>query len=488
MNTSPCSFSASTVGDNGNAYQVVNNRDNTRNDIFTYDSLNRIASAQSNGTQWGETFTIDAWGNLTNETGIAGKTYHESLNTTGVTNNRLTSFGYDAAGNMISNGSTSYVYDAENRLIATSGYSYIYDGDGTRVEKCTEGTTPGTCASGATGTLYWRGNFASDALSETDLAGNVQNTYVFFNGQRVARLDSAGAVHYYFSDHLGSHGVVENATASACEQDIDYYPYGGVEEDYCANLAQHYKFNGKERDTESGLDNFGARYDTSNLGRFMTADWAAKPTDVPYANFGNPQSLNLYSYVENNPTTVGDPDGHCPWNTPGCTPKSNPDTDTPANASAQQKTAQNQGQPAPTNPDGSPKSPNGDVPKPPPGKPPGWKPGDPLAPNEWVPKDPGKGDREKWGPKYPIPGGSQPGVSWDPEGHWDHDDGNRNRTRWLPGGGGQVDHDNNPTIMDRMRSITPGPILKWGTAGVVIYIIIDEGSRLYPPRNLVPVP
>ncbi len=63
-----------------------------------------------------------------------------------------------------------------------------------------------------------------------------------------------------------------------------------MEEDYCANLAQHYKFNGKERDTESGLDNFGARYDTSNLGRFMTADWAAKPTDVPYANFGNPLS------------------------------------------------------------------------------------------------------------------------------------------------------------------------------------------------------
>jgi hypothetical protein len=43
-------------------------------------------------------------------------------------------------------------------------------------------------------------------------------------------------------------------------------------------------------------------------------------------------------------------------------------------------------------------------------------------------------------------------------------------------------------MMDRMKSITPGPILKLGTAGVVIYIIIDEGSRLYPPRNLVPVP
>ncbi len=70
---------------------------------------------------------------------------------------------------------------------------------------------------------------------------------------------------------------------------------------------------GKERDSESGLDNFRVRYDASSLGRFMTPDWAEKPTDVPYANFGNPQSLNLYAYVENNPTTLGDPDGHAPW-------------------------------------------------------------------------------------------------------------------------------------------------------------------------------
>jgi RHS repeat-associated protein len=52
-----------------------------------------------------------------------------------------------------------------------------------------------------------------------------------------------------------------------------------------------YKFTGKERDSESGLDNFGARYHASSLGRFMTPDWAAKRTTVPYASFGNPQSL-----------------------------------------------------------------------------------------------------------------------------------------------------------------------------------------------------
>jgi hypothetical protein len=44
----------------------------------------------------------------------------------------------------------------------------------------------------------------------------------------------------------------------------------------------------------------------------MTPDWAGKPTAAPYAHFGNPQSLNLYSYVENNPLSVTDPDGHAP--------------------------------------------------------------------------------------------------------------------------------------------------------------------------------
>jgi RHS repeat-associated protein len=308
LNTGPCSFTASKLGDNGNVYQMVNNRDNTRSQFFSYDFLNRITGGQSVGSQWGETFTIDAWSNLTNRTGIAGQTYFEPLSVSAGNSNQLSGFGYDAAGNMTSNGGATYVYDGENRLIATGGYSYIYDGEGQRVEKCAEGT-PGACASGATGTLYWRG-ITSDPLSETDLSGNVQNTYIFFNGRRIARRDSAGAIHYYFSDHLGTHGVVENATATACEQDIDYYPYGGVQKDYCPNVAQNYKFNGKERDSESGLDNFGARYDTSNLGRFMTPDWAAKPVTVPYAHFGNPQSLNLYSYVQNNPTTMGDPDGH----------------------------------------------------------------------------------------------------------------------------------------------------------------------------------
>src|SRR5580700_11123945 len=77
--------------------------------------------------------------------------------------------------------------------------------------------------------------------------------------------------------------------------------------------SQNYKFTGKERDTESNLDEFGARYYASTMGRFMTPDWAARPTAVPYAVFGDPQSLNLYTFVRNDPVSRADADGHCDW-------------------------------------------------------------------------------------------------------------------------------------------------------------------------------
>ncbi len=68
---------------------------------------------------------------------------------------------------------------------------------------------------------------------------------------------------------------------------------------------------GKERDAESGLDYFGARYYASNMGRFMSPDWSAKQEPVPYSKLDDPQTLNLYSYVGNNPLSRADKDGHC---------------------------------------------------------------------------------------------------------------------------------------------------------------------------------
>jgi RHS repeat-associated protein len=67
---------------------------------------------------------------------------------------------------------------------------------------------------------------------------------------------------------------------------------------------------GKERDTESGNDYFDARYYSSAMGRFMSPDWSAKEEPVPYAKLDDPQTLNLYSYVQNNPLIRIDEDGH----------------------------------------------------------------------------------------------------------------------------------------------------------------------------------
>jgi len=313
------------LGNNGNVFKIVNNRDNNRTQNFLYDPLNRISQAYTSGPNWGETFGpmatapgvqptssgIDAWGNLTNRSGVTGKGTYEGLSAGATLKNQLTGYGYDAAGNMISNGSATYIYDADNRLITTAGTSYIYDGDGKRVKKCTAGTIAGTCATSAVGTLYW-GVPGGGTLTETDLAGNTLQNYVFFNGTRIARRDASGTVHFYFSDHLGTHSLITDLQGDMPPQEeSDYYPYGG-EILVSGSDSNHYKFTGKERDSESGLDNFGARYLTSSLGRFMTPDWAARPTTVPYAVFGDPQSLNLYNYVRNDPLSRADGDGHCP--------------------------------------------------------------------------------------------------------------------------------------------------------------------------------
>ena len=178
--------------------------------------------------------------------------------------------------------------------------TFTYDGDGNRVKK-----------NGCGSIAYWR-NFGGDTLDEASTGGTMLREYVFFNGERIARRDvSTNNVYYFFSNHLGSTSLVTDANGDMpAQMESDYYPYGGEISITTGIQDQNYKFTGKERDSATGLDNFGARYYGGSLGRFMTPDWAAKPITVPYAKFGDPQSLNLYSYVENSPVDQADADGH----------------------------------------------------------------------------------------------------------------------------------------------------------------------------------
>jgi len=146
---------------------------------------------------------------------------------------------------------------------------------------------------------------------------------VFFGGKRAARRDNSGAVFYYFSNHLGSTSVITNSGGTIVEES-DYYPFGG-ERAVVNNDPNPYKFTGKERDTESGLDFFIARYYSSQQGRFLSPDeFTGGPVDafssndpvppgpLPYTTISNPQSLNKYAYTYNNPLNYIDLDGHCP--------------------------------------------------------------------------------------------------------------------------------------------------------------------------------
>ena len=131
----------------------------------------------------------------------------------------------------------------------------------------------------------------------------------YFGGARIARRDASGNVFYYLADHLGSSRVMAEipsgqTTATLC-YDADFYPFGG-ERAYTNSCQQNYKFTGKERDPESGLDDFEARFYGSSIGRFTSPD-------DPFVgwNLADPQSLNLYAYVQDNPINDVDPTGHC---------------------------------------------------------------------------------------------------------------------------------------------------------------------------------
>ena len=299
----------SGTNDNGNVLAVTNDMDSNRSVTYSYDTLNRIASATTANTDctvlstgitknWGESFTIDAWGNLTNRT--VTKCSADPLSVTALANNQLSGFGYDADGNMTSNGSTTYVYDGESRLQSVNGVTYTYDGDGNRVIK-------------SSGTEYW----GTGPMLESSSTGHLTFEYIFAGGKRIARRDvSTGTVSYYLTDDLGSTNKFVKSTG-VIQNDSDYYPYGGERIYSQSASSQNYRFTGKEYDSESGLDNFEARYDSPNLGRFMTPDWAARPTAVPYAVFGDPQSLNLYGFVRNDPVSRVDADGHADQNLGG---------------------------------------------------------------------------------------------------------------------------------------------------------------------------
>jgi len=104
---------------------------------------------------------------------------------------------------------------------------------------------------------------------------------------------------YYIKDHLGSIRRVVNTSGTIVNAN-EYYAYGDLAQSYTSGSGNNkYKFTGKERDTETNYDYFGARYYDSDLGRWLSVD--------PLA--GKYPGLSPYNYTLNNPIKFIDPTG-----------------------------------------------------------------------------------------------------------------------------------------------------------------------------------
>jgi len=197
---------------------------------------------------------------------------------------------YDAEGNRVAKGTiTSMSCDPSVNGIATANNEtdYVLGPGGEQVTEL---------AQDANGTMNW------------------QRTYVYAGGALIATYDpnpdnqTQPLPSFRLTDWLGTlrattdaYGVAQGTCAGL--------PFGDGQA--CSgDIPDNHHFTGKERDAESGNDYFGARYYASNMGRFMSPDWSAKPVVIPYADLANPQSFNMYSYVVNNPLVHTDPNGH----------------------------------------------------------------------------------------------------------------------------------------------------------------------------------
>ena len=303
----PICPSGPTMGDNGNlvAYaEYLGAPGASSYTIFSqssiqYDGVNRLMNISDSGA-WSRSFAYDQWGNMS----VSAATGNTPLNVNTPqasnpssifnANNQRTDAGqgYDAAGNVTAmNLFSNLTYDAENRLLTSSAptpFTYAYDGEGRRVTKTGAGNT----------TVY-----------VYDAAGRLAAEYS-------TAADTPNCITCYLStDHLGTTRLITDQNGYVVSRH-DYLPFG---EEIMAGSAGrsaslgfdnpdnvNQKFTGKERDQESGLDYFGARYYGSALGRWTSPD-AVNLTDERSMSPTN--TLNKYIYGGNNPLKYIDQDG-----------------------------------------------------------------------------------------------------------------------------------------------------------------------------------
>jgi RHS repeat-associated protein len=237
--------------------------ENGTNFSFTYDPLNRIATS----SQFGETFVYDTRGNRTSMT----------------------------SNNLFESPDGTYTYDKRNRLSAVvtkdgRAVTYRYNGDGLLYERTENGQTT---------RYYYNGD---QLIAEGVVNGSttkLKARYIRGNGL-VAREDATGKAYYL---HNGHGDVVGLADGNGTMLNSYSYDIWGNIVNQQETIPQPFKYSGEMWDNTTGLQYLRARWYDPSMGRFINED-----TDE--GQIDNPLSLNLYTYVRNNPLRLIDPSGH----------------------------------------------------------------------------------------------------------------------------------------------------------------------------------
>lgn len=330
-------FSYGTTANNGNVLSQTINVPTvgsyagfTAVQTYTYDSLNRIKDATENLTPsggssvntWKQTFQYDRYGNRSFDEGSSGGNYlttsltrgcstsgynpngicdKKKVNPVFASTNRIAQnqdgtndYLFDDGGNTTKDASgNTFIYDAENKQIEVKNLSsvtigqYWYDGDGKRVKKYVP----------ATGEI---------TIFIYDASGKMVAEY-----STITTSQQDAQVSYLTNDHLGSPRIITDENGAVTSR-RDFMPFG---EEIASSQRTTYlgyatdnirqKFTSYERDIETDLDFAQSRMYANRLGRFTTTD----PIMLKKERMADPQRINLYSYVRNNPLIFTDPKG-----------------------------------------------------------------------------------------------------------------------------------------------------------------------------------
>ncbi|MEV4316790.1 RHS repeat-associated core domain-containing protein [Actinocrispum sp. NPDC049592] len=212
-------------------------------------------------------------------------------------------FDYNAVGSTTSRpGTSTMVWDQQNRLVSTSAQTaYVQDTDGTKLVN--------RDASGAT--LFLGG---TELRTDKGTGAVVGTRYYRSNGEVVGARNGAG-LNWLIHDGHNSDTVAVNASSlQVLTRRLDQF--GELRQAQPANWPVGRGFVGGQQDPATGLTTLGVRDYDPDTGKFLSVD--------PVLNTSNPQQFNGFSYANNNPTTMSDPDGRylraCVVDTNVCAP------------------------------------------------------------------------------------------------------------------------------------------------------------------------